>query len=176
MIADEYENSNRMETREKSVSFSAEDEILEIESRQPLKRPNKIRLNKNNNIQARLGVPSSLSTPSTSASLSLSPTKTVLHRTQKTIKLKQPVKRANGAVIKTPGLRSDQTSKSIKSRLTIKGGALAANKPEVSKLINRIGRVSISSRLGKNPVHTSNGKASPASTQSSVFNRLGYNK
>lgn len=168
MIADEYSNAQRMETGEKSVSFSTEDEILEIESRRT--RLNKNRPTKNNNIRARLGL--------TSASKQqTSPSITVLHGTQKVIKLKQPVKRANGSPIKTAGLKSDQTIKSVKSRLSLMG-ALAA-KPEVSKLVNRIGRVSLTSRLGKsNSNDTANGKKAKSKgiASSSVFDRLGFNK
>lgn len=170
MIADEYVNSQRMETGEKTVSFSTEDEILEIESRQTPTKPNKNRSNKNNNIRARLGLVSSQT-----KQLNLSPSLSALHRTQKTIKLKQPVKRANGSPIKTAGLKSDQMAKPVKSRLSLMG-ALAASRPEVNKLVNRIGRVSLSSRLGKNSIDTANGKKSKPAAPSSVFNRLGFNK
>lgn len=170
MIADDYVNSQRMETGEKSVSFSTEDEILEIESRKTIPRPNKNRSNANNNIHARLGSVSPHSKQPNSSSISS------LHRTQKVIKLKQPVKRANGSPIKTAGLKSDQTAKSVKSRLSLKGAL--GDKPEVNKLVNRIGRVSLSSRLGRNSVDTANGKKSKpkAGSPSSVFNRLGFNK
>lgn len=166
MIADEYTNSQRMETGEKTVSFSTEDEILEIESRHKLTRPNKNRSIKIDSIRSRLGLASKQQTSS-----SIAP----LHRTQKVIKLKQPVKRANGSPIKTAGLKSDQTAKSIKSRLSLKG-ALAANKPDVNKLVNRIGRVSLTSRLGKTSGDVTNGRKPKAATPSSVFNRLGFNK
>lgn len=166
MIADEYISSQRMETDEKSVSFSTEDEILEIESRQKLTRPNKNRTIKIDSIRSRLGMTSKQQNSSSTMAL---------HRTQKVIKLKQPVKRANGSPIKTAGLKSDQTAKSVKSRLSLKG-ALADNKPDVSKLVNRIGRVSLTSRLGKSSGDTANGRKPMAATPSSVFNRLGFNK
>lgn len=161
MIADEYE-AERMETGEKSVKFSSTDEILEIESRKQNTRANRLRLAQaSNNIRARLG----LATKNDNA---------LLHRTKKVIKLKQSdlvaVKRANGQKLNVSALRSDEVQKSVKSRLSLKNG------PEVSKLVNRIGRVSLSSRLGtklKNGGQKQSNKTSPAS---SVFDRLGFNK
>lgn len=163
MIADEYDE--RMETGEKSVKFSSTDEILEIESRKKnLARSNRIRLIKapNNNIRARLGL-------TTTKSDKLAPND-VLHRTKKVIKLKQPVKRANGQTLNVSALRSDEIQKSVKSRLSLKNG------PEVSKLVNRIGRVSLGSRLGSNTKNGSNKTIKPSPTSSSVFDRLGFNK
>lgn len=155
MIADEYE-AERMETGEKSVKFSSTDEILEIESRkQNAGRDNRIRLLKTNNIRARLG-------------LTAKNDDALLHRTKKLIKLKQPVKRANGQTLNVSALKSDEMQKSVKSRLSMKNG------PEVNKLVNRIGRVSLSSRLGtklKNGIQKSS-----KSSASSVFDRLGFNK
>lgn len=164
MIADEYVNSQRMETGEKSVSFSTEDEILEIESRETPPRINKNRTTKIANIRARLGLMSSHSKQSNSPSIM------ALHRTQKVIKLKQPVKRANGSPIKTAGLKSDQTAKSVKSRLSMTA--------DVNKLVNRIGRVALTSRMGRNSVDVAGGKRpkSKAASPSSVFDRLGFNK
>lgn len=170
MVADNYANSTRMETGEKMVSFSPEDEILEIESRKALPRTNKNRPSKGNDVRARLGVGSEH--PKQSNSLS----QNALHRTQRLVKLKQPVKRSNGAPIKTSGLKSDQMTKSVKSRLSLKG-AIAASKPDVNKLVNRIGRVSLTSRLGKNSVDVGGKKSkSKAVSPSSVFDRLGFNK
>lgn len=153
MVADEYE-AERMETGEKSVKFSSTDEILEIESRKrpPVIRNNelldRLRTTKAADIRTRLGL---------------------LHRTKKVIKLKQPVKRSNGQTLNVAALKSDEVQKSVKSRLSLKNG------PEVSKLVNRIGRVSLGSRLGMNK---KNGSPKPAKAQtaSSVFDRLGFNK
>lgn len=154
MIADEYD---RMETGEKSVKFSSTDEILEIESRKQKTHANRLRLaNASNNIRARLG----LTTKNDNA---------LLHRTKKVIKLKQPVKRANGQTLNVSALRSDEVQKSVKSRLSMKNG------PEVSKLVNRIGRVSLSSRLGTTMKNGSQ-KPNKSSSASSVFDRLGFNK
>lgn len=156
MVADyEFE---RMETGEKSVKFSSTDEILEIESRnRDAARTNRLRLMKaSNNIRARLG-------------LNVNPDNPLLHRTKKIIKLKQTVKRSNGQTLNVAPLKSDEMQKSVKSRLTLKNG------PEVNKLVNRIGRVSLGSRIGK----SKNGKLNinpSSSSSSSVFDRLGFNK
>lgn len=179
MIADEYE-SERMETGEKSVSFSTEDEILEIESRQIAARSSKNRLNKANNVRARLGLNAH---PSQRQQQQISlQSAALLHRTRKVIKVKQTL---NGAtptrsLLKGLRLKSDQpmTKTSVKNRLTLKK-SLAV--PEVSKLVNRIGRVSLSSRLGggkhSNGINLNNKVASASSSSSSsVFNRLGFNK
>lgn len=157
MIADEYE-SERMETGEKSVSFSTEDEILEIESRQTLTRLNRNR-NRKNGVKARLGLRQNLPQ---SASL--------IHRTRKVVKLKHKLR--SDSMLKTAGLRSDQLllKKSIKSRLNLK--RTLKSEPEVKKLVNQIGRVSLSSRLGS--TNGTNGAASASS--SSVFDRLGFSK
>lgn len=160
MVADEYE---RMETGEKSVKFSSTDEILEIESRKQASiRANRLNsLAKTTNIRARLGM--NLKGDQNS----------LLHRTKKIVKLKQPVKRANGQTLNVSALRSDEVQKSVKSRLNIKNG------PEVSKLVNRIGRVSLSSRLGtklKNGSQKAIKSTPAAAAASSVFDRLGFNK
>lgn len=158
MVADEYE---RMETGEKSVKFANTDEILEIESRkQVTARTNRIRLVKTDNIRARLG----LSTKNDKLLQNA-----LLHRTKKIVKLKQPVKRANGQLLNVSTMKSDEGKKSVKSRLSLKNG------PEVSKLVNRIGRVSLGSRLGTKMKNGNQNKIKTQST-SSVFDRLGFNK
>lgn len=161
MIADEYE-AERMETGEKSVKFSSTDEILEYESRKVQARSNRLRLVKTSqNIRARLGL--------TTKSLTTKSDNTLLHRTKKIIKMKQPVKRANGQTLNVSALRSDEVEQSVKSRLSMKNG------PEVNKLVNRIGRVSLNSRLGTK-LKNGNQKSNKASAASSVFDRLGFNK
>lgn len=154
MVAD-YE-VERMETGEKTVKFSSTDEILEIESRnQSAARANRIRLLKaTQNVRARLGFNGKPDNP-------------LLHRTKKIIKLKQTVKRANGQPLNVAPLKSDEIQKSVKSRLSLKNG------PEVNKLVNRIGRVSLGSRIGKSKNGKLNINPSPSS---SVFDRLGFNK
>lgn len=160
MVAD-YE-LERMETGEKSVKFSSTDEILEIESRNQAAaaRANRIRLIRaSNNVRARLG-------------LNAKPDNPLLHRTKKIIKLKQAVKRANGQTLNVAPLKSDEIQKSVKSRLSLKNG------PEVNKLVNRIGRVSLGSRIGK-PFRNGKLTINPppsSSSSSSVFDRLGFNK
>lgn len=153
MVAD-YE-VGRMETAKKSVKFSSTVEIIGIESRNHIvARSNRLRLIKApNNVRARLG-------------LNIKPDNPLLHRTKKVIKLKQPVKRANGQTLNVAPLKSDETKKSVKSRLSLK------NVPEVNKLVNRIGRVSLGSRIGK----PKNGKLNISTSASSVFDRLGFNK
>lgn len=159
MVAD-YE-AERMETGEKSVKFSSTDEILEIESRKQITaRNNRLSLAKAPNIRARLGLNTKSDLPTQNA---------LLHRTKKIIKLKQPVKRANGQTLNVAALKSDEIQKSVKSRLSMKNG------PEVSKLVNRIGRVSLSSRLGAN-MKNGNQKVIKTPSASSVFDRLGFNK
>ena len=161
MVADEYE---RMETGEKSVKFSNTDEILEIESRKQVAaaRPNRIHLVKTDNIRARLGL-------STKTDKLLQ--NALLHRTKKIVKLKQPIKRANGQPLNVSTMKSDEGKKSIKSRLSLS----LKNGPEVNKLVNRIGRVSLGSRLGTKMKNGNQNKIKTQST-SSVFDRLGFNK
>ena len=154
MVADEYD-SERMETGEKSVSFSSEDEILEIESRRMLARQNKGKVVVvNKNVRARLGARHGQQQTQDSASA-------ILHRTKKTIKLKA-----------TSSMKSDEMAlrKSVKNRLNIKGSS--AGTSDVKKLTNRIGRVSIEKRAGNGKSIKSNG----GSASSSVFDRLGFNK
>lgn len=158
MVADEYE---RMETGEKSVKFSSTDEILEIESRKPIAaRANRINLVKGQNIRTRLGLTTKTDKLSQNA---------LIHRTKKIVKLKQPVKRANGQLLNVSTMKSDELKTSVKSRLSMKNG------PEVSKLVNRIGRVSLGSRLGTK-LKNGNQKPIKSSSASSVFDRLGFNK
>lgn len=161
MVADEYQVEH-METGEKSVKFSSTDEILEIESRkQVAARSNRIRLMKADNIRARLGLNTKNDKLIQSA---------LLHRTKKIVKLKQPVQRANGQPLNVSAMKSDEdNNKSVKSRLSLKNG------PEVSKLVNRIGRVSLSSRLGTKMKNINQNKIKLQSA-SSVFDRLGFNK
>lgn len=155
MVADEYEL--RMETGEKTVSFSPEDEILEIEPRQTLARKMK---QKGQNIRARLGLTQRATTSQSS-----------LHQTRKIIKLKS----SNGSPIASAGLKSDQTagSKSIKSRLSLKNSLKG---PEVKKLVNQIGRVSLANRLGAKKTKPIVNEKPASASSSSVFDRLGYNK
>lgn len=160
MVADEYE-TERMETGEKTVKFSSTDEILEYESRKHnAARTNRIRLAGAQNIRTRLDLPTKNDKQTLNA---------LLHRTKKIVKLKQSVKRANGQPLNVSTMKSDEEKKSVKSRLSIKNG------PEVSKLVNRIGRVSLGSRLG---TKLKNGNQHPIKSQSasSVFDRLGFNK
>lgn len=160
MVADEYE-AERMETGEKSVKFSTTDEILEIESRKQIAaRSNRIRLVKADNIRARLGL-----NPKNDKLIQ----NALLHRTKKIVKLKQPIKRANGQPLNVSVMKSDEDKKSIKSRLSLKNG------PEVNKLVNRIGRVSLTSRLGTK-MKNGNQNKNKSHVASSVFDRLGFNK
>lgn len=156
MVADEYD---RMETGEKSVKFSSTDEILEIESRKKVAPRSQVRLAQTNNIKDRLGMNKN----------EKSSQNALLHRTKKLIKLKQPVKRVNGQPLHVSPLKSDEIKTSVKNRLSLKNG------PEVNKLVNRIGRVSLNSRLGTK-LKNSNQKVSKSQSASSVFDRLGFNK
>lgn len=157
MVADVYES--RMETGEKSVKFSSTDEILEIESRRQIIAQNKrIRPNEVNGVKARLGINRKINQPTPKQTVA------VLNRTKNIIKTKQPIKRLNGQILKVSALRSDEGTKSVKSRLILKKGL--NNGPEVKNLADRIGRVSLKSRLGK--AKSKNGN--------SVFDRLGFNK
>lgn len=154
MVADEYM------AREKSVKFSTTDEILEIESRRQALASRNKRLNSNQtiNVKSRLGMnkkPVQLSPQQTNA---------LLQRTKKIVKLKQPVKRANGQILNVSHLKSDEVVKPVKSRLLMKRGL--ADGGSVKKIAERFGRVSLKSRLGK----------TKAKDSSSVFDRLGFNK
>lgn len=166
MVADDYE-SGRMDTGEKSVKFSSTDEILEIESRRVMARSaTRNRLSKVLNVRARLGL-NKVSDEDTA-------TAAALHGTKKIIKLKQSPKRSNGQALKVSPLRSDEMEKPIKSRLSLKK-VLSA--PEMGKIVNRIGRASIGSRLGTTKAADGTRKASKKpSSSSSVFDRLGFNK
>lgn len=159
MVADEYEYE-RMETGEKSVSFSTEDEILEIESRH-MQRLNHTR-NKRSPLKGRLGLRQGQQQGTQGASL--------LHQTRK-IKLKSRLK--SDSVLKSSNLRSDHMlmKKSIKSRLNLRRAL--KSEPEVKNLVNQIGRVSLGSRLGG---AKSMANGSSGSSSSSVFDRLGFNK
>lgn len=154
MVADEYM------AREKSVKFSTTDEILEIESRQQAlaSRNKRVILNEANNVKARLGInrkPIQLSPQQTTA---------LMRRTKTIVKLKQPVKRANGQILNVSHLKSDEVVEPVKSRLLMKRGL--ADGGTVKKIAERFGRVSLKSRLGK----------TKAKDSSSVFDRLGFNK
>lgn len=154
MVADEYQ------AREKSVKFSTMDEILEIETRQQAlaSRQKRANLNEAINVKERLGMnkkPIQLSSQQTAA---------LLHRTKKVVKLKQPVKRANGQILNVSHLKSDEMVKPVKSRLLMKRGL--GDGGTVKKIAERFGRVSLKSRLGK----------TKANDSSSVFDRLGFNK
>lgn len=164
MVADEYENS-RKEAGQKLVSFSAEDEILEIESRKK-KAPQ--------NVKARLGTIKGRKQGMSSNA------QAILHRTLKTVRLKPPsTKRdALNLKVKTSSMKSDEmiTKKSIKSRLNLNNGI----PNDVRKISDRIGRVKLSSRIGNgngNGIGTG-AKKRPSSTLSSasVFDRLGFTK
>lgn len=154
MVADEYLAA------EKSVKFSTTDEILEIESRQQAlaSRNKRVNLNQAINVKSRLGMnrkPIQLPSQQSTA---------LLHRTQKVVKLKQPVKRGNGQILNVSHLKSDETVKPVKSRLLLKRGL--GDGGTVKKIAERFGRVSLKSRLGK----------TKAKDSSSVFDRLGFNK
>lgn len=164
MIADEYENE-RMDTGQKLVSFSAEDEVLEIESRQVNARRIKSQAFDNKNVRARLGVVKGQKLPLSSK------TNALLHRTQKTVKLKASPNRSTlNLKVKTSNMKSDEmlSAKSIKSRLNMKKG----NATDVRKIADRIGRVAISARLGNGKEK----KSTSSAASSSVFDRLGFNK
>lgn len=168
MVADEYQ-AKRIDSGPKSVKFSSTDEILEIESRQAMARSTAHnRLSKVLNVRARLG--------RNKVSDEQTATNAALHRTKKIVKLKQPIKRANGQSMQVSPLRSDEMEKPVKSRLSLKN---VLNTPDVGKIVNRIGRVSIGSRLGSTKTTNGNGnRKSPkkSSNPSSVFDRLGFNK
>lgn len=157
MVADEYE-SERMDTGEKTVSFSTEDEILEIESRHMVTRVNRSRI-KRNALKGRLGLRQGQQQGTQGASL--------LHQKRR-IKLRNRLR--SDSVLKSSNLRSDHilAKKSIKSRLNLKRALKI--EPEVKQLVNQIGRVSLGSRLGG--TQTTNGSSS---SSSSVFDRLGFN-
>ncbi|CAD7086087.1 unnamed protein product [Hermetia illucens] len=161
MIADDYDPPERMETGEKSVSFSSEDEIVEIASRRVIMKP---RTNKRFvGIKARLGenAPQNLA---------------VLHKTRKIVKLKptivkksSPIKHPEAAV----RMKSDELlmrkPTPVHNRLGAPSSSALKSKSSssMSQLTNRIGRVSLSKR----PQQSS----AAAAAATSVFDRLGYN-
>lgn len=157
MVADEYESQHRMDTGEKSVSFSHEDEILEIESRESIVRKQNLK----NKIQTRLGINgrSAQPTPSPSAQNNV-----LLTKSRKIIKLKPNVGSPNKIISHKPDLKFKS---SVKNRLSLKR---SLKSPEINNLVTKVNHVSISSRLGSGA-----GKKILASS-SSVFDRLGYNK
>lgn len=162
MVADEYQQ--RMETGEKSVSFSNEDEILEIESRESLIRKH-CEKNKLRTIHTRLGI----NGRQQNQKLPPMQNKVLPNKTRKIIKLKP---NTTGSPNKITALKSDlKFNNSVKNRLTLKK---SLKNPDINNLVNEVNHVSISARLGSNT-----GKktlASSSSSSSSVFDRLGYNK
>lgn len=174
MIADEYENA-RMETGQKLVSFSAEDEILEIESRrsqqQQQVRREKAQAFNNQHVKARLGIVKGQKQLATASPK----TNALLHRTLKTVRLKPAVKRETlNLKVKTSKMKSDEISskKSIKSRLNLNKGS----SNDVRKIADRIGRVKLSARIGNGSSVTKKGTSNVKISSTSVFDRLGFNK
>lgn len=166
MIADEYDM--RTDSGPRIVSFSAEDEILEIESRRSVVRKKKIEEFDNKHVTSRLGV-----LKGKKDGLPLK-TNSILHRTLKTVRLKPSHKRGDtlNLKVKTAAMKSDEIAakKSIKSRLNL---AKSNTKTDVRKIADRIGRVKLSSRIG-NGDGPKKKTIPPSST--SVFDRLGFNK
>lgn len=157
MVADEYESQQRMDTGEKTVSFSHEDEVLEIESRDSAARKHNAKI-KLKALQTRLTLKDrpNQTTPSIQS-------KELLSKSRKIIKLKPSA----GSPLKQVGLKSDQKfNGSIKNRLALKK---SLKSPDLNNLVTKVNHVSISARLGstaaKKPV-----------ASSSVFDRLGFNK
>lgn len=150
----------------KSVKFSAEDEVVEIDARRVIAKP-KLK----NNIRQRLGAKSPA--PNGKASVLAS-----LHSTRKTIKLKSSgtnkVATHKVKLLKFGALRSEdllqQTvpSQSVHSRLDFYKKA--------ESLANRIGRVSLDN--GQKPSGGGGGVNSGGgiAKKKSVFNRLGFGK
>lgn len=157
MVADEYENA-RKDTGQKLVSFSAEDEILEIESRKR-KAPQ--------NVKARLGTIKGRKQGMSSNA------QAILHRTLKTVRLKPTLRReALNLKVKTSAMKSDDLAvkKSIKSRLNLNNG-----KPnDVRNIADRIGRVKLNSRNGNG--NGTKKRPSSSTSSASVFDRLGFSK
>lgn len=155
MVADEYES--RMDTGEKTVSFSNEDEILEIESRESAARKHNAK-NKLKTIHTRLGLNGRPDQPAPSIQ-----NKALLNKSRKIIKLKPNA----GTPTKQVGLKSDQKfNGSIKNRLAL---TKSLKSPDITNLVTKVNHVSISARLGSTA-------AKKAVASSSVFDRLGFNK
>lgn len=183
MVADEFERSPSIGQRlvfksssmdhdqpTKSVKFSAEDEIVEIDTRRVLVKPKL----KSNNIRQRLGAKQTQPANGKASVLAS------LHATRKTIKLKGSSGSASSSrlgstnkvkLLKYGALRSEdllqQTvpSPSVHSRLDFHKKA--------ESLANRIGRVSLESQKNGGG---GGGSSGGVAKKKSVFNRLGFGK
>lgn len=182
MVADEYErspsigqrlvfqNANAMDhdQPQKSVKFSAEDEVVEIDTRRVMVKPKLLK----NNIRQRLGA------KQTATGMGKGKVLASLHATRKTIKLKgssgnnlssrlgttNKVKLLRyGALRSEDLLQQTIPSQTIHSRLDIHRKA--------ESLANRIGRVSLDAQK-----NGSNGGGGGVPKKKSVFNRLGFGK
>lgn len=147
MVADEF-SMDVGEQQNKSVSFSEEDEVLEIAPRRLVVKP---RIKNNgpvgNSVKARLG-------------MKKNGKDAILHKTQKTIKFKADSPKK---VIQEMKLKSDQliTNKKIPIHKRLNKNLVSST----TSLSARIGKVSLG--------NTKTNKATSLKANKSVFNRLG---
>lgn len=149
MVADEIDSHERMETGEKSVSFSSEDEIVEIAPRRVIV---KSRINETKSIKSRLGADVN-----------------IIHKTRKVIKMKPTNMK------KISPLRHPEATIRLKSDELLKNKAIPVHKRldlsskrnkqsgSLNRLTTRIGRVNLGARKEREM------------QSSSVFDRLGFN-
>lgn len=186
MVADELERSPSIGQRlvfqhqmdhdqpGKSVKFSAEDEVVEIDSRRVMVKP-KLK----NNIRQRLGAKQ---TPAANGKASVLAS---LHATRKTIKLKGGGGGSLGhrlgttnkvKLLKYGALRSEDLLQQTVPSQTVHGRLDFHKKAE--SLANRIGRVSLESQKNAGGGGGSSGGSSGGGERfgkkKSVFNRLGF--
>ncbi|KAG4073013.1 hypothetical protein HA402_009432 [Bradysia odoriphaga] len=136
MVADEYEDE-RHDLPEKSVSFSSEDEVLEIEARPVPKQFNAKKIANGSGIKTRLGLATSKPNTSLNRSRKITQTKTDLRTITKTQPNKQIWSKMKSDLI-------DTKNASIKSRLTLKDrdakrSAKSKKTETISSVFDRLG-------------------------------------
>lgn len=137
MVADEYEDG-RHDITEKSVSFSSEDEVLEIEARPVPKQFAAKKAANANGVKTRLGLTSTKPITSLNRSRKITQTKTDLRTITKT----QSPKKQIWSKMKSDLI--DSKSASIKSRLTLRDGdakrsTKSKKKETISSVFDRLG-------------------------------------
>uniref|UniRef100_A0A182P0E9 SAM domain-containing protein n=1 Tax=Anopheles epiroticus TaxID=199890 RepID=A0A182P0E9_9DIPT len=159
----------------KSVSFSEEDEVLEIAPRKTLKsasNPTGGRLRFNESelpVRQRLGGMVKTGDSSTFKSNRVSP----LHGTKKVVLMKPSATKVSPV---RSGLKSDtigggsRSKQPIKARLSLGSPISSSNSSSAKDIVNRVKRFSLDSKM------TKSGRSAPAASSGSVFQRLGYSR
>uniref|UniRef100_A0A182JP24 SAM domain-containing protein n=1 Tax=Anopheles christyi TaxID=43041 RepID=A0A182JP24_9DIPT len=158
----------------KSVSFSEEDEVLEIAPRKPQKPQNpkaggRLRFNEHEmSVKQRLG---GVIRTGANSTVTMNRASMSLHGTKKVVHMKPPAAKVSPV---RSGLKSDTIGGASRSKQPIKA-RLSLGSPTFSSsakdIVKRVKRFSLDSKMTK--IRPS---ASPASSGYSVFERLGYSQ